>query len=227
MNYVISALAAAVCYWIAAYTLSAEKIHHCPLLRAREPDTEVRTKNLNKGQVRVLAAAVAAGAAVVMWRLADTTGEYLNLLKYALILFCLVGSAAVDYIEHRIPNVFPLVLSCSALVILIMGNLMGQAGAQAYVVSSVFAAALCTVGMVVVAVLTRGGVGAGDIKLIAAMALMGGVYVVCNTLFWSMMSCALCACVLLLLKKKTMQQGVPFGPFLLLGYMISAYISVF
>ena len=112
-------------------------------------------------------------------------------------------------------------------VVLAAGFLTGQTGAFGYLQSSLFAAAVTAACLVVGAVLSHQGIGAGDIKLLAALGLMGGVTIVGGTIFFAMLPCALVSAGLLITKKKTMREAIPFGPFLLIGYMLTIWILKF
>ena len=151
----------------------------------------------------------------------------LNLLKLSLALVILTGCACVDGVEHRIPNFLSGTLALSALALLAAGFLTGQTGAFGYLQSSLFAAAVTAACLVVGAVLSHQGIGAGDIKLLAALGLMGGVTIVGGTIFFAMLPCALVSAGLLITKKKTMREAIPFGPFLLIGYMLTIWILKF
>lgn len=65
---------------------------------------------------------------------------------------------------------------------------------------------------------SHGGVGYGDIKMITAAALIFGVYGTFSFLLTSHVAAALVAIVLLICKKASRKDGLPFGPFFYLGY---------
>lgn len=69
----------------------------------------------------------------------------------------------------------------------------------------------------VIAILSRGGMGGGDIKFVAMIGAFLGWRGVCVTLFLGACSGALVGIGLLLLKKKGRKDPLPFGPFLALG----------
>lgn len=227
MVYAICAAAATASVALAVMTLDLKRVRRCRLLRPAEPENAPEGKQLTKQQIRLFSGLIAVGAAVTMWRLAETSDGALNACKLALTLVLLTGSACVDGIEHRIPNIFPGVLALSAVVILTAAYAAGRDGAPAYLISGVFAAALCGGCLTVGSILSHHGIGFGDIKLICALALMGGVYTAGGTLFFSMLLCALVSCGLLMTKKKTMKETVPFGPFILVGYMLTICASVY
>ena len=151
----------------------------------------------------------------------------LGIIKMAISTICMIGAACFDLREHRIPNFFPAFLAISALILLALGFILDETSAIAYVVSSGFAAIGCVVFLLVASALTKGGIGAGDIKLIGALALMSGVYTIIGTLFFGVVSCSVTTLVALILKKKKMSSAVPFGPFLLLGYIVTLFLVNF
>lgn len=147
--------------------------------------------------------------------------ETINIAKMLIALLCLSGSACVDYREHRIPNLFPVVMALSGMILLAIGYLTKQPGAVSYIVSSAMSAGGCVLFLTVASFLSKGGIGAGDIKLLGALGLLCGVYTICETAFLSVLLCALVSVVLLLMKKKTLKGALPFGPFILLGFAVS------
>lgn len=227
MIYVISVATVITCFLLANLTLDQNKLKKISLLRPRIPDEGAGGKQLKQAHIRLFSGFIAIGAAVTVWRLSITGYGAFNTLKLSIALICLTGSACVDYIEHRIPNIFPLVLAVGAAAMLTIGCVTKQEGAIGYVMSSVFAAAVSAACLIIGSFLSHNGIGMGDIKLITALALMGGVYTVGGTLFFAMTMCALVSCYLLITKKKTIKGSIPFGPFILLGYMLTICASIF
>lgn len=214
-------------FFLARLTLDLEKVQACRWLCASGGEIPVEKRALAPGWRLAGASIAALCAAVTVWRLLVSTHDTLNVLKLSIALVCLTGSACVDYLEHRIPNLFPAVLAAAAVLLMTAGCLTGQAGAQAYIFSSVFAALASSVCFIVGSILSHQGIGMGDIKLISALALMGGVYIVGGTLFFSMTACALVSGYLLITRKKTMKEAIPFAPFLLIGYMMTICVIKF
>lgn len=224
MNYIICA-ATAVCGFLLAWrTLDLKTVRNSRLLRSWHPEDEETGTQLEPRQILALALLISLAAAMTAWRLLRIVHDPLNLLKLSLTLVILTGCACVDGIQHRIPNFFTGALALSALALLAAGFLTGQTGAFGYLQSSLFAAAVTAACLVVGAVLSHQGIGAGDIKLMIALGFMGGVVVVGGTIFFAMVLCALASAGLLITKKKTMKESVPFGPFLLMGYILTVWI---
>ncbi len=227
MNYIICVAAAVGSFFLAWRTLDLKTVRSSRLLRSRHPEDEEMGKQLGPQQILALALLLTLADTVTVWRLFLTVHDPLNLLKLSLALVILTGCACVDGVEHRIPNFLSGTLALSALALLAAGFLTGQTGAFGYLQSSLFAAAVTAACLVVGAVLSHQGIGAGDIKLLAALGLMGGVTIVGGTIFFAMLPCALVSAGLLITKKKTMREAIPFGPFLLIGYMLTIWILKF
>lgn len=74
-------------------------------------------------------------------------------------------------------------------------------------------------------VLSKGGLGGGDIKLSAVMGLWLGFPQIISALMISSVVGGLAAIILLLAGKKGHKEPIPFGPFLMIGFLYS-YIMI-
>ncbi len=219
---ILFAAGAVVCCFLAAHLmLNMEKVRKNRYLRAKNPEEQIEGIQLSPERIRLLSVLIAAVSALAAWRLTATMHDPLNLLKALCSLVILCACGCVDYIEHRIPNCLTALLALLAAVLLGAGFLSGQEGTFGYLNSGIFAAVVSGVVLTAGSVLSHQGIGFGDVKLIAALGLMGGVYIVGGTLFFSVTLCAFASAFLLLTKKKTMKESVPFGPFLFIGYILT------
>ncbi len=226
LRYVFCFLAAGACFALARWTLDIDQIRACRLLAGRGDAVPPAGKRLQPGALWPAAAGLGVYGGAVMWRILDRAQDVTTALALTIVLLCLLGSACVDFVEHRIPNLFPGVLAALAVALLAWSFFSGQPGAMGYVVSALISCAGSAIALLVVSALSGGGIGAGDIKLISALGLMCGVEVLCRTLLFGMIACALAACVLLAAKKKTRKEGIPFAPFLLVGYGAGLWITL-
>lgn len=221
MNAAIAAAAVAASFLLASVTLNLEKVHRIKVLCPHDMENQEDGKQLTQAEIRILSVIVAIGAAGAMWRTTVSVSSVLNVTKLAVALVLLTGSACVDYIEHRIPNFFSGTLALLAVTLLTAAFSTEPETALEYVISSVFAVVVSVACLTLGSILSHQGIGFGDIKLIGALALMGGVYIVGGTLLFSMLLCAVASVFLLITKKKTMKEAIPFGPFILVGYMMT------
>lgn len=226
MNYVL-AIPAAVCSGLVAYcTLDRDLADKIKILHFMGTSGE-KERKLSGRWVMLLSIVVGAlcyGAAVMIF---FHTEEILNRIKMLIALICVAGAACNDYREERIPNIFPLAMAVSGLVCLTVGYVISQNGARSYIASSLIATVLVASCMSVAALLTKNGIGIGDIKLLSALALLGGMYAVGGTLFFGMLICFLAAIILLISRKKTIKESLPFGPFVFIGYVMSIFASIY
>ncbi len=77
----------------------------------------------------------------------------------------------------------------------------------------------------IIAILSRGGMGGGDIKLIAMVGSFLGWEKVLLTIFLGSFFGSIVGIILIILKKKNRKDMVPFGPFLSLGAIISIFFG--
>lgn len=219
----VAVLSAAIAY----ITLNTQLCTSVPIFSKNRGEN--LSDELVVGKTPALLGAVLLGciSGVCAWKILGGTGDFLNVLKMVVALLCMVGSGCVDLREKRIPNIFPLVMALGGIVFLALGFVTGQSGAQAYLVSSIMATAGCALAMIVIMVLTRGGVGIGDIKLLCALALMGGVRLVCGVIAFGVTACAVAAVFFLISKRKNLQGSLPFAPFMLIGFLVSVFLNMY
>lgn len=227
MNYAIGAAAALCCFFLSGTALDREKIHRSKYLRPRCPEEEDGALRLTGRQIRAISALITLLAAATAWKLTGRVQDTLNYLKLTAALTILSGCACVDLVEHRIPNFLTGLLALLSALFLSAGFLTGQPGALGCLNSSLFSAAASAAVLTVGSLLSHQGIGMGDVKLIVALGLAGGVYVTVGTVFFAALLCALASGWLLLSGRKTLKESIPFGPFLLIGYMLTLWVLKF
>jgi leader peptidase (prepilin peptidase)/N-methyltransferase len=156
-------------------------------------------------------------------------GLTITFIVYALLTSALLVIALIDLDYKIIPNTITLpgmavglALSLVALPITPLASLYGLiiGGAIFYLI----------------AFISKGGMGGGDIKLIAMigafLGLQGGLF----TIFTSALLGSVVGLTLMLLRKKGRKDRIPFGPFLSCGaiifmlsgdYLIERYLNLF
>ena len=75
--------------------------------------------------------------------------------------------------------------------------------------------------LLLVAIISRGGMGFGDVKLAALMGLAIGFPLVMFSLVFGAMLGGIIGAALLVSKKRSRRDAIPFGPFLALAAMIT------
>jgi leader peptidase (prepilin peptidase)/N-methyltransferase len=142
------------------------------------------------------------------------------MLGLSLVYLCLLTIIFVVDIEHQLildRVVYPgMVL---ALVFSFFSTALG-ASVTSRAISSVSGGAAGLVVMLLPFLISRGGMGFGDVKMAALVGLMVGFPRVFIALFLSIIAGGLVAGVLLAAGLKRRRQPIPFGPFLAAGTMV-------
>ena len=150
-----------------------------------------------------------------------------NLLRLVLLGTLLTAAAYIDALSHKIPN---WIVLCTAAVFAgctVLYFVLSGTDAVPMALNSVLAAAVFFVVFFLVRLASRGGVGYGDIKMITAAALILGIYGTFSFLLVSHVLAAVAAIALLVSKKATRKDGLPFGPFFYLGYLVTILTGMF
>lgn len=170
----------------------------------------------------------AAGGFASGYMLVLRTGIYPpNLLRLVLLGTLLTAAAYIDALSHKIPN---WIVLCTAAVFAgctVLDFVLSGTDAVPMALNSVLAAAVFFVVFFLVRLASRGGVGYGDIKMITAAALILGIYGTFSFLLVSHVLAAVAAIALLVSKKATRKDGLPFGPFFYLGYLVTILTGMF
>lgn len=89
--------------------------------------------------------------------------------------------------------------------------------------SAASALVIVSIAMVIVALLTRGGLGSGDVRLVMALAPLAAWSGYISFLYGLLIACVLQVPLRLLLKNRvtTLDRGYPFAPALLIGVIIA------
>lgn len=141
-------------------------------------------------------------------------GLTLELLKYLFLSALLVAISFIDLEYFIIPN--------SLIIIGLVGGVILNIAAQDVELVSALIGILTTSGfLLLVALISRGGMGGGDIKLAAVTGLFLGWPLAPLGLFLGAFIGGIMAIFLLLLKIRGRKDPLPFGPFIALGALIS------
>lgn len=137
-------------------------------------------------------------------------------LHYSLLAVLLVASTAIDLHHRVIPN---LLVSLGLVGALVLGFLWPLRPWGDSLIGLLVGGGL----MLLTAIIQPGGMGLGDVKLAAVMGLYLGWPGILVSLFVAFVTGALTGIVLLLSGRKRGKDLIPFGPFLALGGLVSAF----
>ena len=151
---------------------------------------------------------------------------WLKTLRYFLLFWSLGGIAWTDYKNRRISNQVLLLLLAVRTVILLLECLTYPEYWRTLVLSAA-AGMILSGGMFLICyVIARGGIGAGDVKLLAVLGYWMGGGAIFTVMFLTVLLAALGSGVGLLFRKVSLKQEMPFAPFVLAGTILTMMLGV-
>lgn len=213
---------------LSVYALANEKIYR--RLRfiqpAKEGEAEISKEFSKRERVcifAVIAAIIGAAACKALFTVSDIT----VILRIVSALYFVSLCAVTDIKEHRIPNILTALLASCEIIMLLIDWIAGKPEALAYTFSAVFSCLVTVLLLSVASFLSKGGLGLGDIKLLAALSLFGSVYLIGSAVIISMLCCSAAGVILLVIKKRSVKDGLPYGPFLLIGLVAAVLMNLY
>ena len=146
--------------------------------------------------------------------------------KILLAFMVLTVSAVTDARLQIIPNPCPVVMLVGKLLIGICELVFLKAEPLALLINSFSALLIALIFLLIMAKLSGGGIGMGDVKLFSALGFLCGLAAFCITLLFSFVLCALFSIPALIMKKKGLKDALPLGPFILIAFGLSILFSM-
>ena len=153
-----------------------------------------------------------------------SNSDVIYLAKRVLLVSVLFVAAYYDYASYRIPNKLVLYGFGVRLIILIFELIFARETLSQVLISEGIAFLAMLVLSILSLLITRNGLGMGDIKLFLLMSLLQGVAGVISSLFTSLIVSFFYSLVLLALKKKSRKDFIAFAPCILVGTFLSVII---
>lgn len=147
-------------------------------------------------------------------------------IQIAVCYFAVLAAAVIDLKLRIIPNLIPIILIGTKMLIFAY-ELLFEAAKFTGLLMPVMGCLLCGLFLLLGNKLSKNGIGGGDIKLLVAMGFLLGLYAVFTTLVIALIVCSLFAVTVMLGKKMTIKQSVPFGPFIYAGYTLMCLLLLY
>ncbi len=163
--------------------------------------------------------------AYLYWHFIIANNGLIAELAVAVFYCCLFIVLLVIDLEHGIiPNklVYPsLVIALVLSVVLAEVKIVPEVGIVPGIRDAGIGFGIGLGLFLLIVLISRGGMGWGDIKMAALIGLVTGFPLVFVALFLAVVLGGLVAGILLLFKLKKRKEGIPFGPYLSLGAIIT------
>ena len=146
--------------------------------------------------------------------------QNLDLIKYMILTPMLFSVAVIDFKENIIPNRLLLTMAEIGLLLTFIYGISDINLAMDMLLGTVIFGILTLLGRLVSG---KDAMGMGDVKLMAALGLFFGSSNILAISIISFLLGAIISIILIVSKKRKIDDYIPFGPFI----VIAAYISIF
>lgn len=151
-----------------------------------------------------------------------------SFLLAAFFLIVLLTVTVIDLQRQIIPNAIIIPTTAVAGVLAVSGEFTGPKLLPLIGTASVIEAVIGFIGggglLLLIALLWKGGMGGGDIKLAAFMGIFLGRYVI-MALFIGFLVGAVAGVISIAMFQKSRRDLLPFGPFLSLGAVVTLFLG--
>ena len=165
--------------------------------------------------------------AVCGWMLPRYAQVWTNYIRFLVLMMALSAATYTDMDDHRIPNACPLAILCGFVLVTVLDFVVIPDLALSVLTGGILGGVAILLILLLFRFLSRGGIGYGDIKLMAAMGTLIGISGTISVLLIAQIAALMAAGVLLIMKKVTVKDSLPFAPFFYLGFLGSLCLGTF
>lgn len=160
----------------------------------------------------------------IEWRVYLDTKTIFDFVRMIILYAVIMISAWIDYKSKRIPNKILLSALIIRLGLYIPEYIYMRNEFFPELINEGFALLLSLL-LIGVSIILKKGIGMGDIKLFAVIALYTGAFFTYSVLFVSVLAGAVIGMVMILGFHRDKKTAIPFGPLVLLGYIVAALVG--
>jgi len=154
----------------------------------------------------------------------ETGDAVLKLAKWNTIYCGTLLIAIIDKRERKIPNELILTLLCLRAVLLVIEVLVVSDQFKIVVLYPLIGAVIASMIILAAMIVSKNGVGMGDVKLYFAIGLYVGSTNIMAVLFYSIVASALFGAFLLITKKAGLKDYMPMAPFAFFGLAVKYFL---
>lgn len=148
-------------------------------------------------------------------------GFTLKFFFYTVIFSLLIVITAIDLEHMIIPDILIIFILALSIIYKILTFLLYNNSLD--LLNSIGGLVLSGLLFTLIIILSRGGMGEGDVTLIASLGFILGIKKIFLTIFLSFILGAIISIFLLIMKIKDRKDPIPFGPFIILGFSIVVF----
>ena len=148
-----------------------------------------------------------------------------SLFRTSLLIILSYIAMVIDIKTKHIPNILILVMIAGWLLLIIPMLFFDTENGIMVLVDSIYGLLLGGGLFLLVYLLSRKGLGGGDVKFMSAAGLYLGFSGTIPVILFGTVIAALTGLVLILLKKINRKDSIPLAPFLFIGILITVFLS--
>lgn len=184
-------------------------------------DALAKARLAKKARLVLLAVSVVLGVGAACYRMLLFDHDLLSTLQWLTVLELTVTVAATDFKAQLIPNKYLLVCLVPALVLAACAVIVNSDTLQNQCFQYLGGCALGALLFFVARLITRGGVGFGDIKYYAVAGLLLGFTQLLGLILVALSVAFIVSILLLVFRRKHASDLLPMAPFALVGVVLS------
>lgn len=148
-------------------------------------------------------------------------GFSLNFLFYGIIFSILIIIGFIDLKEMIIPDILVILILITTIIYKLLTFILYSKYPD--LLNSIGGLVLSSLLFILIIVLSKGGMGGGDVTLIGSLGFILGIKNIFLTIFLSFILGAIISIILLVTKIREKKDPIPFGPFIILGFFITVF----
>ena len=146
-------------------------------------------------------------------------------MRLFVTVLALAAVVWTDAVFMLIPNAISFSLFFAGVLLCGADFVFDAKGALYWLAYAAISLVVSFLSLFVIAKLTKGGLGYGDVKALCGVSFVCGIRAGLFTMFFAFVLCALVSGVCLLLKKKNLKDLLPLGPFLWMGFGVAVILA--
>ena len=141
-------------------------------------------------------------------------------MQYILYSDCLFLIATIDFKIKKIPNKLVLFLLCLRIFGIICEIIFDGQSWYALIISSIIGMSVGAVTILFCLLISRGGIGAGDLKMFAVIGLFFGLQGLMEIMIYSLFFASIVGIILLVARKAKFKSSLAMAPFMFIGSLL-------
>ena len=148
-----------------------------------------------------------------------------SLFLYELVIVFGYVAAILDIKTKRIPNILVIAMLAAWVLVITPRLFFDTDAAVAQTMTSLLGFAMGGGMFLFVYLISRGGLGGGDVKFMAGVGLYLGFNGTITTMLFGTVLAALTGLILIMMKKISRKDKIPLAPFLYIGILITVFLQ--